>query len=258
MTSQVGAGEAGVETALIVGAGPGVSASCARRFAGEGMRVAVAARRPDKPELEALERDHGVSRFACDAADPAAVTGLFESVEARLGRPRLVVHNIDGRSSGIFRKPIVEADPALALGTIQASAFSAFLVGQAAARSMLSGEAPEDGHRGTILFTNASAAFKGYPKSAAFAIASHGKAGLAESMARELMPQGIHVVHCPIDAAIAVRREDGSRGHWLAGESVDDNMADPDRIAETYLHLHRQHRSTWTFEAVMRPWTERW
>jgi NAD(P)-dependent dehydrogenase (short-subunit alcohol dehydrogenase family) len=246
------------ETALIVGAGPGVSASCARLFACEGMQVAVAARRPDKPELEALERDHGVTRLACDAADPASVTHLFEAVEAQLGRPRLVVHNIDGRSRGIFRKAIVEADPALALATIQGSAFSAFLVGQAAARSMLAGDAPADGHRGTILFTNASAAFKGYPKSAAFAIAAHGKAGLAESLARELMPQGIHVVHCPIDAAIGVRRDDGSRGHWLAGESVDDDMADPDRIAETYLHLHRQHRSTWTFEAVMRPWTERW
>ena len=114
------------------------------------------------------------------------------------------------------------------------------------------------GVRGSIIYTNASAAFKGYPKSGAFAMASHGKAGLAQSMARELMPQGMHVAHVPIDAAIGWTREDGTRAHWAAGEAVEDNMADPDRIAETYLQLHRQHRSTWTFEVVLRPWVENW
>jgi NAD(P)-dependent dehydrogenase (short-subunit alcohol dehydrogenase family) len=115
-----------------------------------------------------------------------------------------------------------------------------------------------DGHRGTIVFTNASAALKGYPKSGAFAMASHGKSGLAQSMARELMPEGIHVAHVPIDAAIGWTREDGSRAHRLAGTTVDDNMADPDHIAQTYLQLHRQHRSTWAFEVVLRPWVENW
>ncbi|MEM9175419.1 MAG: SDR family oxidoreductase [Myxococcota bacterium] len=246
------------EVAVIVGGGPGVSASCARLFAAEGMQVAIAARTPDKPELEKLRADHGVHPFACDAAEAASVDALFASVERALGPPTLVVHNIDGRSRGIFRKSITEADPELAKGTMINSAFSAFLVGQAAAKSMLARDLPADGQRGTILFTNASAAFKGYPKSGAFAIASHGKAGLAESMARELGPQGIHVAHCPIDAAIGNAREDGQRAHWLAGESTEDDMADPERIAETYLHLHRQHRSTWTFEAVMRPWVEKW
>ena len=249
---------ASAEVALIVGSGPGVSASCARLFAREGMSVAVAARRPDKPELEALERDHGVSRFACDAAEPEDVARLFSEVVSTLGRPRLVVHNIDGRMRDIFRKGIDEADPTLALAVLRNSAMSAFLVGQAAARAMLAGEPDADGARGTILFTNASAAFKGYPKSGAFAMACHAKSGLAESMAREIGPQGIHVVHCPIDAAIGWTKEDGTRSHWAAGEAVEDNMADPERIAETYLHLHRQHRSTWTFEAVMRPWTENW
>jgi NAD(P)-dependent dehydrogenase (short-subunit alcohol dehydrogenase family) len=169
-----------------------------------------------------------------------------------------VVHNIDGRVADIFRKAITEAEPVHALATIRNSAFSAFLVGQQAARAMLAGPAPENGHRGTIVFTNASAAFKGYPKSGAFAIASHGKAGLAESMARELMPQGIHVAHVPIDAAIGVSQEDGTRAHWAAGTTTDDNMADPDAIAETYLQLHRQPRSTWTFEVVLRPWVENW
>lgn len=246
------------EVALIVGGGPGVSASCAREFAAAGMKVAIAARTPDKPALLQLETDHGVRRYACDASDPDSVRRLFDGVASDLGRPKLVVHNIDGRVGDIFRKKITEADPGLALETMTNSAFSAFLIGQQAARQMLDGELPADGQRGTILFTAASAALKGYPQSGAFAIASFGKRGLAESMARELGPQGIHVVHCPIDGAIGWTHEDGIRKHWLAGESVEDNMLDPDRIAETYLHLHRQHRSTWTFEAVMRPWVERW
>ena len=89
-------------------------------------------------------------------------------------------------------------------------------------------------------------------------MASHAKSGLAQSMARELMPQGIHVAHVPIDAAIGVTQEDGTRRHRPAGHAADDNMADPARIAETYFHLHRQHRSTWTFETVLRPWVEKW
>ena len=246
------------EVALIVGGGPGVSASCARHFSEAGMRVAIAARTPDKPVLIALEKEFGVARFACDASDPESVVRLFADVESQLGAPRLVVHNIDGRVKEIFRKELIEADSKLVLQTIRNSAYSAFLVGQQAARTMLSQAATTEEQRGTILFTNASAAIKGYPLSAAFAIASHGKAGLAQSMARELGPQGIHVVHCPIDGAIAWTQEDGSRKHWLAGADEGDNMLDPDRIAETYLHLHNQHKSTWTFEAVMRPWKERW
>lgn len=246
------------EVALIVGGGPGISASCARLFSEEGMRVAVAARTPDKPVLQKLAEEHGVRCFGCDASDPEAVAALFENVRKELGAPTLVVHNIDGRTLEIFRKEITEVDPRLVLATLQNSAYSAFLVGQQAARSMLAAEPPQDGHRGTILFTNASAAFKGYPKSGAFAMACQGKAGLAQSMARELMPSGIHIAHVPIDAAIGWTQEDGSRWHRLAGTTVDDNMADPDRIAETYLHLHRQHRSTWTFEVVLRPWVENW
>ena len=123
---------------------------------------------------------------------------------------------------------------------------------------MLSGSYADNSHKGTIIFTNATAAFRGNPQSGAFAIASHGKSGLAQSMARELMPQGIHVAHVPIDAAIGWKQEDGSRWHRLAGTTVDDNMADPDRIAETYLQLHRQHKSTWAYEIVLRPWVENW
>jgi len=246
------------ETALIVGGGPGISASCARLFAREGMRVAVAARNPDKTVLQTLEQEHGVRRYGCDATEATAVADLFAQVSKDLGSPRLVIHNIDGRVADIFRKPITEANPQLALQTLTNSAYSAFLVGQQAAQHQLALEPDATGKRGSIIYTNASAAFKGYPLSGAFAMASHGKAGLAQSMARELMPLGIHVAHVPIDAAIGWTQEDGSRAHWLAGETKDDNMADPDHIADTYLHLHRQHRSTWTHEVVLRPWVENW
>ena len=247
------------EVALIVGGGPGISASCARLFSREGMRVAIAARTPDKQVLLDLAEEFGVKNYACDAADADAVDALFEAVSEDLGNPRLVIHNIDGRMRDIFRKRITEADPALVREVLANSAYSAFLVAQQAARRMVTAEpAGIQEHRGTILFTNASAAFKGYPRSGAFAMACQAKSGLAESMARELMPEGIHVAQVPIDAAIGWRQADGTRAHRMAGTSDDDNMADPDQIAETYLHLHRQHRSTWAFEVVLRPWVENW
>jgi len=246
------------DVALIVGGGPGVSSSCARLFAESGMRVCVAARNPEKAVLETLEKMHGVRRYACDASEPAAVEKLFENVAQDIGTPRLVVHNIDGRVAGIFRKSVVEADPVMALETLRNAAFSAFLVGQQAARLMLGNKLDANGAKGTIIFTNASAALKGFASGGAFAMACHAKSGLAQSMARELMPQGIHIANVPIDAAIGWTQEDGTRAHRRAGTTVDDNMADPDSIAETYLHLHRQHRSTWAFEVVLRPWVERW
>jgi NAD(P)-dependent dehydrogenase (short-subunit alcohol dehydrogenase family) len=246
------------DVALIVGGGPGISSSCARLFAKNGMSVAVAARNPEKAALEKLEKMHGVRRFACDASEPASVEQLFKNVVQDIGTPRLVVHNIDGRVPGIFRKSVIEADPIMALETLRNAAFSAFLVGQQAARLMLGNELDANGAKGTIIFTNASAALKGFPSSGAFAMACHAKSGLAQSMARELMPQGIHVANVPIDAAIGWTQENGTRAHRLAGTTVNDNMADPDHIAETYLQLHRQHRSTWAFEVVLRPWVEKW
>jgi NAD(P)-dependent dehydrogenase (short-subunit alcohol dehydrogenase family) len=246
------------DVALVVGGGPGISASCARLFAKSGMHVGIAARTPDKPVLLALEQSHGVRRYTCDAGEPDAVERLFQDVVRDLGSPTLVVHNIDGRMAEIFRKGITEAEPSRVLETLRGSAFSAFLVGQQATRLMRENEPNAKGAKGTIIFTNASAALKGFPLSGAFAMACQAKSGLAQSMARELMPQGIHVANVPIDAAIGWTQEDGTRAHRLAGTTVDDNMADPDRIAETYLQLHRQHRSTWAFEVVLRPWTERW
>ncbi len=248
----------GKDVALIVGGGPGISSSCAKLFAKHGMLVGVAARNPDKPALEKLEKTHGVRRYACDASEPASVAQLFEDVVRDLGAPTLVVHNIDGRVPGIFGKGIAEADPSMVFDTLRNSAFSAFLAGQHAARLMRENTPGVNGAKGTIIFTNASAALKGFPKSGAFAMACHAKSGLAQSMARELMPQGIHVANVPIDAAIGWTQEDGTRAHRRAGTTIDDNMADPNCIAETYLQLHRQHRSTWAFEVVLRPWVEKW
>ncbi len=245
------------EVALIVGGGPGISASCARLFVQQGMRVAVAARDTTKPALLALARDQDVTLVQCDASNPASVVSMFAEVTRLLGPPRLVVHNIDGRPPAVFRKSITEVDPDAVLATLMNSTFSAFLVGQQAAKVMLEQDG-RDGHKGTILFTNASAALKGFARSGAFAAASQGKAGLAQSMARELMPQGIHVAQVPIDAAIGWEQPDGSRAHRLAGQTNDDNMAHPDRIADVYLQLHRQHKSTWAFEIVLRPWSENW
>jgi len=246
------------DVALIVGGGPGISASCARLFAEDGMRVGMAARNPDKAVMLDLEKTHGVRRYACDASEPASVEQLFKHVVRDLGSLTLLVHNIDGRVPGIFGKKITEADPGMAFDTLRNSAFSAFLVGQQAAQLMLENNLNANGAKGTIIFTNASAALKGFPSSGAFAMACHAKSGLAQSMARELMPRGIHIANVPIDAAIGWTQEDGTRGHRRAGTAVDDNMADPAQIADTYLHLHRQHRSTWAFEVVLRPWIEKW
>src|SRR4029453_12343638 len=141
------------DVAVIVGGGPGISSSCARLFAENGMRVGIAARNPDKPVLQTLEKTHGVRRYACEASEPAAVELLFQNVVRDLGAPTLVVHNIDGRVSGIFGKGITEADPSMALDTLRSSAFSAFLVGQQAARLMRENEPNANGARGTIIFT---------------------------------------------------------------------------------------------------------
>jgi NAD(P)-dependent dehydrogenase (short-subunit alcohol dehydrogenase family) len=246
------------EIALIVGGGPGISASCARLFSKQGMKVAIAARHPDKPVLNELAKSDDISMYACDASDPAAVEQLFGQVTEELGTPRLVVHNIDGRMQGIFRKGVVEVEPDMVKSVLENSAYSAFLVARSAAKLMLAQDLPDGDHRGTILFTNASASLKGYANSGAFAMACHAKTGLAQSIGRELMPQGIHIANIPIDAAIGWTQQDGSRQHRLAGTAENDNMADPDHIAQLYLQLHQQHRSTWAFEVVLRPWVENW
>jgi NAD(P)-dependent dehydrogenase (short-subunit alcohol dehydrogenase family) len=220
------------ETALIVGAGSGLSASLARLFAREGMRVALAARRVDK--LAALTAETGARAWRCDTVRPDEVASLFAAVEAELGAPDLVVYNPSARSRG----PITELDPDEVRNTLMVSCYGGFLVAQAAARQMLKRGS------GTILFTGASASVKGYARSAPFAMGKFGLRGLAQSLARELAPQNIHVGHFVIDGGIG-RAESG------------DTLLDPDAIAAAYLGLHRQQRSAWTWEMELRPWVEK-
>jgi NAD(P)-dependent dehydrogenase (short-subunit alcohol dehydrogenase family) len=226
------------KTALIVGAGEGLSASLARLFAREGIRVAVAARNVDK--LDALCRDTGATAFACDATDPAGVARLFEAVERDVGVPDVVVYNASGRARG----PFVDLAAADVAQAIAVSAFGGFLVAQQAVKRMLPGK------RGAILFTGASASVKGFAQSAPFAMGKFALRGLAQSMARELSPQGIHVAHFVIDGGIrsAVRTEPADR---------PDSMLDPDAIALSYWNVLCQPRGAWTWELELRPWVEK-
>ena len=226
------------EIALIVGTGSGLSASLARLFAKDGMKVALASRKPQK--LDALARETGARPYACDASSRSDVPALFKSVTADLGAPDLVVYNPSYRTRG----PLIELDPVEVEKALMVTCYGGFLVGQAAARQML-----ERG-RGSILFTGASASVKGYAQSAPFAMGKFGLRGLAQSMARELQPKNIHVAHFVIDGGI--RQQSDPR----APQRGADGMLEPDAIAETYLHIHRQHRSAWTWEVELRPWVE--
>ena len=225
------------KSALIIGAGSGLSASFARALAREGLRVALAARQTDK--LAALAGEIGAETFACDAADPESVAGLFAEVDGRLGPLDLMLYNASARARG----PLVELDPAEVERALLVSGFGGFLVGQQAARRMLA----QGG--GAIFFTGASASVKGYPRSASFAMGKFALRGLAQSMARELAPKNIHVAHFVIDGGIrsATRQEPSDR---------PDSFLDPDAIAETYLSIYKQDRSAWTWEVELRPWVE--
>ena len=226
------------EKALIVGAGSGLSASLARLFHREGMAVALAARNAGK--LDGLAGEIGGRAHACDASDPQAVAALFDAVTADIGAPDIVVFNPSFRARG----PIVDLDPEQVRRVIEISCFGGFLVAQQAARQMTARGS------GTILLTGASASVKGYANSSSFAMGKFGLRGLAQSLARELQPKNVHVAHFVIDGGIA--RANDAR----VAERGPDGTLDPDAIAETYLHIHRQHRSAWTWEIEVRPWVE--
>ena len=221
-----------VPHALIVGAGPGLSASFARLLAGRGHKVALAAR--DTGKLQALAQQTGASLHACDASEPASVAALFDAV----GSPGIVLYNASGRQRG----PLTELDPEAVRKAIEVTAFGAFLVAQQAARRMLAAGG------GCIMLTGASAGVKGFPQSAPFAMSKFALRGLAQSMARELHPQGIHVVHVVVDGAIR------SAGR---AETAPDSHLDPDAIAVTMAAMLDQPRSCWTDEIAVRPWVER-
>jgi NAD(P)-dependent dehydrogenase (short-subunit alcohol dehydrogenase family) len=224
-------------SALIVGAGSGLSASLARLFRRHGMKVALAARNPAK--LKPLQDETGAAAFACDATERRQVQTLFEEASAKNGEPDVVVYNAGGH----LRGPLIDLDPA-GVERLLSVAFGGFLVAQEAARRMM----PKG--RGAILFTGASASVKGYPLSAAFAMGKFALRGLAQSMARELAPQGIHIAHFVIDGGI---RNPGR----VEPADRPDSMLDPDAIAASYLNVLRQPRSAWAWEMELRPWVER-
>jgi NAD(P)-dependent dehydrogenase (short-subunit alcohol dehydrogenase family) len=226
------------EVVLIVGAGEGLSASLARRFARDGARIVLAARTPDK--LRAVAAATKAEVLRCDATVKADVDALFASCDAGPGAPDVVIYNASGRVRG----PLVDLNPVAVKQALEASAYGGFLVGQAAAKRMIAKG------RGTILFTGASASVKGYAQSAPFAMGKFALRGLAQSMARELQPQNIHVAHFVIDGGIR------SAGRPVPAESPD-SLLDPDAIADTYHHVARQARSAWTSEVELRPWVER-
>ena len=197
----------------------------ARKLAAERYRVCLAARNIEK--LAGLAKETSALVYACDATQPEQVERLF----AEAGVPDVVVFNAAGRARG----PIASLKPEDVRDSLMANAFAAFLVGQAAARVMTSG---------TILFTGASASVKGFAGSAPFAMGKFAVRGLAQSLARELGPKGIHVAHVIIDGGIRTAPD------------ANDSQLDPDAIADVYLHLIAQPRSAWTHEVDLRPWSE--
>lgn len=223
--------------ALIVGAGSGLSASLATKCAAAGMRIALVARNTEK-----LKTFAGARLYSCDVAEPAQVTRLFASLDRDEGTPDFVVYNPSQRARGAF----TTLDAEEVRRALMVTAFGGFLVAQAAMKRML-----ERG-RGSLFFTGASASVKGYAESAPFAMGKFALRGLAESLAREFGPKGIHVAHFVIDGGILK-----AGGDPRASARGEDGMLHPDAIAETYMSTYRQHRSAWTFELDLRPWVER-
>lgn len=224
-------------TALIVGAGPGLSASVARALSGVGVKVGLAARNTAK--LQPLAAETGAKLFTVEVSDPNSVADLFVRADADLGEPDIVLFNASARARG----RLAELDPEQVRKAIEVSAFGGFLVTQQAARRMT-----PRGH-GAILLTGATASVKGFPLSSAFAMGKFALRGLAQSAARELGPQGVHVAHFVVDGGIrsATRPDPADR---------PDSLLDPDGVAHTYLSVLRQPRNAWSWEVDLRPWVE--
>ena len=231
------------EVAVVVGVGPGLGWALTKHLAQAGMRVVAAARDPRKLErLASAESKLGVRFEACNATQPPEVAKLFGTVERELGLPSLVVFN-----AGVFeRGGILEISPEDFERCWRIGCFGGFLVGQAAARLMVTTGA------GTILFTGATASLRGGAGFANLAVPKFGLRALAQSMARELGPKGIHVAHVIIDGQI-----ESERYRSLSAERGPASLLPPDAIAATYYQLHRQPRGAWTHELDLRPWVEK-
>ncbi|MSP67791.1 MAG: SDR family NAD(P)-dependent oxidoreductase [Alphaproteobacteria bacterium] len=233
------------EVAMVVGVGRGLGAGLCRRFAQAGMDVILAARRAEALAGIAAEvAAEGVRAraVAADASLPGDVERLFEVADAEFGPPDLVVYNVGGAP----RKPVLEMTPEEIEASWRAACLGGFRVAQAAARRMVARG------RGTILFTGATGALRGSVNCVALAVGKFGLRAVAESMARELGPRGVHVAHVVIDGQIL-----GPRWQHLANERGPDALLTPESMAETYLMLHRQPRDAWTFQLELRPWVEK-
>ncbi|MSQ18750.1 MAG: SDR family NAD(P)-dependent oxidoreductase [Betaproteobacteria bacterium] len=226
------------ETVLIVGAGSGLSAAVARRFARDGSQIMLAARNVDK--LASLAAETKAKVIGCDVAERASIDAMFASCDAGPGAPDIVVYNPSFRVRG----PFLDLDPAAVKKTIEVSAYGGFLVAQQALRRMV----PKG--KGVLLLTGASASVKGYAQSAPFAMGKFALRGLAQSLAREFQPKNIHVAHFVIDGGIRSPGRD-------APVDQPDALLEPDAIAESYFQVARQPRSAWSWEIELRPWVER-
>lgn len=224
--------------ALIIGAGSGISGSLTRLLRAAGLPVAIAARNTGK--LTPLVEQTGAVALQADASDAAQVERLFAETEARIGAPEIVIYNASRRARG----PVAELDPVEVEQAVAVSALGAFYAVRQAAKRML------PAGKGAILLTGATAGVKGFPLSAPFAMGKFALRGLAQSAARELAPQGIHVAHVVVDGG--VRAE-----HRPDPADRPDSTLDPDAIAQIYLDLLRQHRSAWSWEIEVRPWVEK-
>jgi NAD(P)-dependent dehydrogenase (short-subunit alcohol dehydrogenase family) len=244
------AGERGDKVALVFGAGAGLGGAIARRFAREDFHAVVTRRNAEglEPLVAEIEAAGGVATaMGVDARKEDQVVGLFDRVEQEIGPIEVAVHNIGANVS----IPIVDFEARKYFKIWEMACFSGFLVGREAARRMLKRK------RGTILFTGATASMRGRQGMAGFAGAKHALRALAQSMARELGPQGIHVAHTIIDGPIDMPwiRENFPK---LVESRPADGLLAPDDIAESYWTLHSQPRSAWTHELDLRPWVEPW
>ena len=227
------------EKVIIVGVGQGLSASLARLFHKEGMQVVLAAR--DVKKLERLAYESNAKAIECDASNIDNVEELFKQTDDYFGLPDLVIYNPSFRVRGA----ISSCDPIEVRKALDITCYGAFLVAQQAVKRM-----KKLGH-GSLFFTGATAGVKGFANSSVFAMGKFGLRGLAQSLARELHPENIHVGHFVIDGSIGPSLR-GSRG-----EENSDDMLNPDDIAKSYLDFHRQRRNAWSWEIELRPWIEK-